>query len=156
MFFVEGYDKDNDAYEVYYETEDFEKAKEIAIVLDKIAKTDKQTYSPNDWEKATKYTDDTAWKNWTSDTGDFGKYKKDIQTQLDGKSETTYGGSTPPSNPETGDLWFCTDGSNGYGKDKAYMYDGATWKESNGVPDSVWDKMEKQSVNGFVKKAICL
>ena len=25
MFFVEGYDKDNDAYEVYYETEDFEK-----------------------------------------------------------------------------------------------------------------------------------
>ena len=27
MFFVEGYDKDNDAYEVYYETEDFEKQK---------------------------------------------------------------------------------------------------------------------------------
>ena len=37
MFFVEGYDKDNDAYEVYYETEDFEKAKEVAIILDKIA-----------------------------------------------------------------------------------------------------------------------
>ena len=28
MFFVEGYDKDNDAYEVYYETE--EEAKEDA------------------------------------------------------------------------------------------------------------------------------
>lgn len=37
MFSVEGYDEDNDAYEVYYETEDFEKAKEVAIVLDRIA-----------------------------------------------------------------------------------------------------------------------
>ena len=111
----------------------------------KIAKTDKQTYSPNDWEKATKYTDDTAWKNWTSDTGDFGKYKKDIQSQLDGKSETTYGGAAPPHNPEKGDLWFCTDGTIGYGKDKAYMYDGTTWQESNGVPDSVWDIADGKS-----------
>ena len=117
----------------------------------KIAKTDKQKYSPNDWEKATKYTDDTAWKNWTSDTGDFGKYKKDIQTQLDGKSETTYGGAAPPHNPEKGDLWFCTDGTIGYGKDKAYMYDGATWQESNGVPDSVWDKVDEKS-SIYVKK----
>ena len=111
----------------------------------KIAKTDKQEYSPDDWEKATKYTDDTAWKNWASDTGDFGKYKKDIQTQLDGKSETTYGGATPPSNPETGDLWFCTDGSGGYDANKAYMYDGSIWQESDGVPDSVWDKVDGKS-----------
>lgn len=68
-----------------------------------------------------------------------------LQSQIDGKSETTYGGSIPPSNPETGDLWFCTDGSDGYGKDKAYMYDGATWKESNGVPDSVWDIADGKS-----------
>ena len=115
-------------------------------------------YNASDWEKSSKYTDDTAWKNWTSDTGDFGKYKKDIQTQIDGKSNCTYGGSTPPSNPETGDLWFCTNGSNGYGKDKAYMYDGATWKESNGVPDSVWDKVDGKSsiyveepTNGYKK-----
>ena len=111
----------------------------------KTAKTKDQTYSFSDWEKATKYTDDTAWKAWTSDTGDFGKYKNDIQNQLDGKSEATYGGATPPSNPETGDLWFCTDSSKGYGKDKAYMYDGTTWKESNGVPDSVWDKVDGKS-----------
>lgn len=124
----------------------------------KKAKTKKETYDVADWEKATKYTDDTAWKAWISDTGDFGKYKKDIQSQLDGKSETTYGGATPPSNPETGDLWFCTDGSKGYGKDKAYMYDGTTWKESNGVPDSVWDKVDGKSsiyvekpTNGYKK-----
>ena len=56
MFFVEGYDKDNDAYEYYYETEDFEKAKEVAIVLDKIAMknelvryTSDFTKEPIDW-----------------------------------------------------------------------------------------------------------
>ena len=107
-------------------------------------------YTGSEW-KEIRYTDDTAWKNWTSDTGDFGKYKKDIQTQLDGKSETTYGGATPPHNPEKGDLWFCTDGTIGYGKDKAYMYDGATWQESNGVPDSVWDKVDEKS-SIYVKK----
>ena len=117
----------------------------------KIAKTDKQKYSPNDWEKATKYTDDTAWKAWTSDTGEFGQYKDDIKNQIDGKSNCTYGGATPPHNPEKGDLWFCTDGSIGYGKDKAYMYDGATWQESNGVPDSVWDKVDGKS-SIYVKK----
>lgn len=56
MFSVEGYDKDNDAYEVYYETEDFEKAKEVAIVLDRIAMkgnlvrcTSDFTKEPIDW-----------------------------------------------------------------------------------------------------------
>ena len=51
MFFVEGYDKDNDAYEVYYETEDFEKAKEIAIVLDKIAMKDHLVRYTSDFTK---------------------------------------------------------------------------------------------------------
>ena len=51
MFFVEGYDKDNDAYEVYYETEDFEKAKEIAIVLDKIAMKDQLVRCTSDFTK---------------------------------------------------------------------------------------------------------
>ena len=51
MFFVEGYDKDNDAYEVYYETEDFEKAKEIAIVLDKIAMKDQLIRYTSDFTK---------------------------------------------------------------------------------------------------------
>ena len=101
-------------------------------------------YNGSSWIEI-KYTDDTAWKAWTSDTGDFGKYKKDIQTQLDGKSETTYGGSTPPSNPEKGDLWYCTDNSVGYDANKAYMYDGSVWQESNGVPDSVWDIADGKS-----------
>ena len=108
-------------------------------------------YNASDWEKSSKYTDDTAWKAWTSDTGDFGKYKKDIQTQLDGKSNCTYGGSTPPSTPETGDLWFCTDSSNGYGTNKAYMYNGSSWVESNGVPDSVWDIADGKSSIFVVK-----
>lgn len=51
MFFVEGYDKDNDAYEVYYETEDFEKAKEVAIILDKIAMKDQLVRYTSDFTK---------------------------------------------------------------------------------------------------------
>lgn len=121
------------------------------IMVCVITKLDGQTYSESDWAKASKYTDDTAWKTWTSDSGDFGKYKKDIQSQLDGKSETTYGGATPPSNPETGDLWFCTDSSSGYGANKAYMYNGSSWKESNGVPDSVWDIADGKSSIFVVK-----
>lgn len=101
-------------------------------------------YTGSEW-KEIKYTDDEAWKNWISDSGEFGKYKSDIQSQLDGKSETTYGGSTPPTNPETGDLWFCTNGSAGYDANKAYMFDGTTWQESNGVPDSVWDIADGKS-----------
>lgn len=115
------------------------KSGSITYYADKVYK-----YTGSEW-KEIKYTDDTAWKNWISETGDFGKYKKDIQSQLDGKSEATYGGSTPPSNPETGDLWFCTNGSAGYDANKAYMFDGTTWQESNGVPDSVWDIADGKS-----------
>lgn len=107
-------------------------------------------YDGTNWTEIN-YTDDTAWKTWTSDAGDFGKYKKDIQTQLDGKSNCTYGGSTPPSNPETGDLWFCTNNSGGYGANKDYMYNGSSWVESNGVPDSVWDIADGKSSIFVVK-----
>lgn len=117
----------------------------------KVAKTEGQTYSASDWEKASKYTDDTAWKTWTSDSGEFGKYKEDIKKQIDGKSNCTYGGSTPPSNPGTGDLWFCTDGSGSYDSNKAYMYNGTSWAESNGVPDSVWDIADGKSSIFVVK-----
>ena len=48
---VIGYDKDNDAYEIYYETEDFEKAKEIAIVLDKVAMKDQLVRYTSDFTK---------------------------------------------------------------------------------------------------------
>lgn len=100
-----------------------------------------KTFVESHWEEKVRYTDDTQWKEWTSENGEFGKYKEQIAEQFDGKANCTYGGSAPPTNPapETGDLWYCTDSSNGYGKDKAYMYDGSDWKESNGVPDSVWD-----------------
>lgn len=111
----------------------------VTYYADKVYK-----YTGSEW-KEIKYTDDAAWKNWISDSGEFGKYKSDIQSQLDGKSEATYGGSTPPTNPETGDLWFCTNGSAGYDANKAYMFDGTTWQESNGVPDSVWDIADGKS-----------
>ena len=51
MYFVEGYDKDNDAYETYYETSDFEKAKEVATVLDRIAMKDKLIRYTSDFTK---------------------------------------------------------------------------------------------------------
>ena len=59
----------------------------------KIAKTDKQTYSPNDWEKATKYTDDTALKTFIN--GDYKNALDDINIQIDGKADTFYQGTKP-------------------------------------------------------------
>ncbi|MDE6231956.1 MAG: hypothetical protein K2M60_01215, partial [Lachnospiraceae bacterium] len=92
-----------------------------------------------------------AWKFWISEEGEFGKYKEEIKMQFDGKSDCTYGDAEPPQKSEAGDLWFCTDDSNGYGKNKAYMYDGSEWKEANGVPDSVWDIADSKS-SIFVEK----
>lgn len=107
-------------------------------------------FKVSDW-KEINYTDDSKWIAWTSDSGEFGKYKTDIQNQFDGKANCTYGGSTPPDNPEKGDLWFCTANSKTYDANKAYMYDGSKWQEANGVPDNVWDIADGKSSIFVVK-----
>lgn len=64
MFKVEGYDKDHDVYVTYWQGDDLEKAKEIATVLDNIAKEDElirytsdMSKEPIDWVQVTDIND---------------------------------------------------------------------------------------------------
>jgi hypothetical protein len=64
MFKVEGYDKDHDTYVTYWKGDDLEKAKEIATILDNIAKEDElirytsdMSKEPIDWVQVTDIND---------------------------------------------------------------------------------------------------
>lgn len=71
-------------------------------------------YSASDWEKASKYTDDTALNNFIS--GQFAQTIANLGEQIDGKIETFFQ-TTDPSNSwasladamaHEGDLWYNT------------------------------------------------
>lgn len=109
----------------------------------KTPKTASQSYSASDFEKAVKYTDDTALNNFVS-----GEYADDIEainSSIDKKAETWYQ-STDPSTIWTttelktvhvGDLWYNTTAK------KSYIYTSSyTWQEADGVPDSVYDEID--------------
>lgn len=100
------------------------------------------TYVSTDWEKATKYTDDTNLNNFI--TGDFAESVEDLKAQADKKAETWYQ-STDPSLSWTaaqkaehkGDLWYDTS------RQRTYRYNGSGWDESKTTPpDSVFDKID--------------
>lgn len=106
-------------------------------------KTTTETYSGTDWEKATKYTDDTKLNEFVS-----GEYADDIEAinkQIDKKAETWYQSTDPSTNWTTtelkaahiGDLWYNTTES------KNYVYTSShTWAEIDGVPDNVYDEID--------------
>lgn len=109
----------------------------------KIPKTSTQTYSPSDFEKATKYTDDTALNTFIS--GEYENDLKAINSSIDKKAETWYQSNDPSLNWTTielktahvGDLWYNTT------KNKNYTYTSSyTWQEIDGVPDSVYDEID--------------
>lgn len=109
----------------------------------KIPKTATETYLGSDWEIATKYTDDTALNTFVS-----GEYADDliaINNSIDKKSETWYQNEDPSTNWTTvelktkhvGDLWYKKS------ENKNYIYTSSyTWVEIDGVPDSVYDKID--------------
>lgn len=69
-------------------------------------------FTSSDWEKASKYTDDSALKNFIN--GDFANAIDTITEQIDGKIETWFQTSDPASNWTTnaekakhvGDMWY--------------------------------------------------
>lgn len=101
------------------------------------------TYNPAHFEKATKYTDDSALHTFVE-----GEYADDLQainTQIDQKAETWYQSADPALNWTTadlkklhvGDLWFNS------GTKKSFMYTTSyTWQEVDGVPDEVYDQID--------------
>lgn len=70
------------------------------------------SFTSSDWEKASKYTDDSALKNFIN--GDFANAIDTMTEQIDGKIETWFQTSDPASNWTTnaekakhvGDMWY--------------------------------------------------
>jgi phage-related protein len=110
-----------------------------------VCKTERLTgsYNVSDWQKASKYTDDGALNNFIN--GTYSDDIEEINSQIDKKAETWYQASDPSStwtttalkNSHVGDLWFNTS------TNKSYIYTSSyTWKEADGVPDSVYDEID--------------
>ena len=72
------------------------------------------SYTSSDWEKASKYTDDSGLNDFIN--GDYANDKTDILTQIDGKIETWFQTTDPSSAWNTttlkkkhvGDMWYHT------------------------------------------------
>lgn len=101
------------------------------------------TYNPAHFEKATKYTDDSALRSFVE--GEYADDLQQINSQIDQKAETWYQSADPALNWTTtdlkklhvGDLWYNTTAN------KNYIYTASyTWQEIDGVPDSVYDRID--------------
>lgn len=107
------------------------------------AKIVSESYAVADWEKATKYTDDSALTKFIS--GDYATSIKTLNSQIDKKSETWYQSTDPSSSWTTaelkashiGDLWYNTTAKKSYIYSSSYI-----WQEADGVPDSVYDEID--------------
>ena len=102
------------------------------IMRCKTARSESATFSETDWEKASKYTDDTKANEVKKELDALGE---DLQTQIDGKIET-YNQSVNPSGAWTtdelkanhkGDLWYNPD------EQKTKRWNGSAWEE---MPDA--------------------
>ena len=86
-------------------------------------------YNASDWEKASKYTDDTALQNFI--LGEFANTTASLTEQIDGKIETWFTASDPSSAWDTaalkakhvGDMWYNTSAK----QLKRYTLSGSTY-----------------------------
>lgn len=97
-------------------------------------------YSSADWEKASKYTDNSALNNFIS--GDYADTIQDLKSQVDGKAETWYQ-STDPSldwqnkQQHVGDIWYNTNSQ------KSFRWTGYVWDEfRTSPPEAVFDQID--------------
>lgn len=114
-----------------------------ADILTCIASRDSGTYTPADWQKRNKYTDDSTFKNWMEK--DYADTLSDVKTQIDGKAETWRQSADPSLNWKTdaekkkhkGDLWYSTT------EQKSYIYSGSMWEGVKSEPPSdVYDSID--------------
>jgi phage-related protein len=102
---------------------------------------EKGEFNPADWEKAGKYTDDSALEFFIN--GDYKNQLNEIKQQIDTRAETWYQATDPALQWTTaslkelhiGDLWYDTK------KDQTFMWNGVQWV-TQGVPDEVFDKID--------------
>lgn len=122
------------------------------ILRCKTAKTAGTNFSISHWEKASKYTDDSALTTWLTNT--YASDKSSLESQIDSKIETWYQSSDPASSwtdnttraKHVGDLWYCTATTGTYaGKYWQYVYASSTysWDELKATPPSgVMDEID--------------
>lgn len=98
------------------------------IMRCKTARSESATFSETDWEKASKYTDDTKANEVKKELDALGE---DLQTQIDGKIET-YNQSVNPAGAWTtdelkanhkGDLWYNPD------EQETKRWNGSAWEK---------------------------
>lgn len=113
------------------------------------AKAKNVAFSISHWEKASKYTDDSAL---TTFLAGYQGTAQQLKNQIDQKAETWYQQTNPVtttqgwvSSEHIGDLWYNTTNQ------KTYYYDGVTttdtyvgWKQQN-VPIEVFNKIDGKS-----------
>lgn len=102
------------------------------IMRCKTARSESATFSDTDWEKASKYTDDTKANEVKKELDALGE---DLQTQIDGKIETFNQSSNPAGAWTTdelkanhkGDLWYNPD------EQETKRWSGSSWEK---MPDA--------------------
>lgn len=100
------------------------------------------SYVSSDWEKATKYTDNTALTEFVN--GTYKSTVEQLKQQADQKAETWYQATDPSLNwstsekPEhSGDIWYNTTSQ------QSYIYNGSAWQEmKTNPPESVFDEID--------------
>ena len=114
-----------------------------ADILTCIASRESGKYTPADWQKRNKYTDDSTFKNWMEK--DYANTMSDVKTQIDGKAETWRQSADPALSWKTdtekkkhkGDLWYSTT------EQKSYIYSGSAWESVKTAPPSdVYDSID--------------
>lgn len=98
------------------------------IMRCKTARSESATFSDTDWEKASKYTDDTKANEVKKELDALGE---DLQTQIDGKIETFNQSSNPAGEWTTdelkanhkGDLWYNPD------EQGTKRWNGSSWEK---------------------------
>lgn len=114
-----------------------------ADILTCIASCESGKYTPADWQKRNKYTDDSTFKNWMEK--DYANTMSDVKTQIDGKAETWRQSADPALSWKTdtekkkhkGDLWYSTT------EQKSYIYSGSAWESVKTEPPSdVYDSID--------------
>jgi len=98
------------------------------------------SYTASDWEKSSKYTDDSALQNFIS--GEYSDDLKNISTQIDGKARAWYQDTDPSltwdkNEDHEGDLWYDTDADS----QVTFIYNNGAWRATS-VPKEIFDTID--------------
>ena len=117
------------------------------------ATTQVNYFNSDDWELASKYTDDSALNTFIN--GTYSDTIEQLQGQVDQKAETWYGSTIPSTNwtadekaEHIGDLWHCTQQVTGggvtYKQNQDYRWNGTSWDKCT-APKEVFDEIDEKA-----------